>query len=340
MKFTAKATKRVVTVLMAITMFATAFTFTACNGDDEGNGGGTGTTAATDDKDKDPDDNKTTSVTPLGEAQSFDFGVINFAERTFTLPSDGDVKIGGSMDGEGGGGEGAIRIFGQQGITSGRPDDGYADYGYGEFRDIDGVYTAKISQNGPFWDNISKIEATFYLESEESPESLGNIEIFMLTGALQGASGWQWYNAGDNLMNQVIDEDDEDGGFKWGAEMTATWDFDWFKSGENGADKKYSNSQTWDDEKEELVLEYVFDQPVKDFDGTEKGGGIGKFGLMIGNNETDVYDVIIRFTDVKIYVHDMDIYQGFVDEVVEIAKTELPDYKIDEKITAHVLLAE
>jgi len=193
--------------------------------------------------------------------------------------------------GEGFGASDSIRIAGFQGYPS---NDGFPD-------DPESKFTTLLSQNGPFWENISKIEASFYITALEEhflPEYVGNIETFYQLGR---DGGWDFKQLGGNLINQTYDPEDEDDGFEFGNIMTATWDFDKFKE-EHGT----------------VLGEYVFDQPpTEEGEGNWGSGSLSKFGVSIKNEDIDEYKGKIFWTDVKIYVHDMDVFMDFVKEVEE-----------------------
>jgi len=248
----------------------------------------------------------------------FDFGVIKFSAGEFDIEWGESANIGGNMgkeDGtpgdEGAGAAGAIRIAGFQGYKA--PDGGYPD-------DPESKYLTLISQNGPFWENLVKIEASFYIVGGEDAETddIGNIETFYQDGR---DGGWNWKNFGGNLLEQTFDPDseDEDDGFEFGDIMTATWIMEEFlaKDGVNNA---------------------VFGNPPKEKvegDGDWGGGGLSKFGVQIQNDgNMDGFQGEIRWTDVKIYVKSLEKFMEFVDMVEE--KTEGRN-KLDEDLKDKII---
>jgi hypothetical protein len=254
----------------------------------------------------------------LPESDEFDFGLVKFSSRGFEIEMGGsDIKIGGNMGpsalGEGGGASGAIRIIGFQGYP--KPADGYPDYNDGSIEDPDGELTLLVSANGPVWENIARIEASFFFTGEGEPEDIGNVEVFMQDG---GLSGFSWWNSGQNLIEQFSEEHGGDG-FKWGDVMTAIWDVTEFKNNEGIA-----IGRRWtEDENGEWYLEYVFDRGPEledpdDPDGDEQGGGVSKFGLMVQNDNIieDIFGTI-HWTDVVIYVYDMQLWEEHVAMVYE-----------------------
>jgi hypothetical protein len=310
MKLTAK---RLLSVLMAIAMLFATGALMACNGD-EGDGSGTGeSTSAPATTGGNGDENP-----PEGE--TFDFGVIAFRSREMRIPSSNDVKIGGNMGpntgwgNEGGGASCAIRIFGFQGFA--RPTDGFPDYGFGDYQDEDGVYQTLLSQNGPFWENIDKITASFFLDGDEDGAGeIGFIETFIQHGPL---GSWEFRaDTGINLIETVVDPEDDDDNFEWGMVMDAVWDFQDFR-------ERHGTVTVWCEETESEVEKYILDIPV-DEDG--EGGGILKFGLMIENMDViEMYlSAKIFFTDVKIYVYDLEEFFDYVAQVAEVTKLDYSD---------------
>ncbi|MCL2036460.1 MAG: hypothetical protein FWG83_03625 [Oscillospiraceae bacterium] len=303
--------RKLLSLLMTLAMFTTVLTMTACKDDD-------GTATTTDDGTTGTSGGSTTegennNPDSLTEPQEFDFGVVKFSSRDFTVRPDGmEVKLGGNMSGEGGGGEGAIRIFGFQGYP--RPNDGFPDYGDGSYQDVDGLYQTLVSQNGSFWESVSKIEASFYLvpkSGELDTSTVGNVQAFIQPGGIIGFGGYTLL--AENLLEQVVDDETP---FEWGAVMTATWDINAFKATEIGG---YAYIDDVSDDKE-----YAFDQEVNE---EGLGGGVNKFGVVVQNDGVDEIELTIHWTDVKIYVNDKAVYDSFVDEVlaIEDAARELTD---------------
>jgi hypothetical protein len=149
--------------------------------------------------------------------QEFDFGAIRFTSRDFMIRPAETVIIGGNMNGEGGGAEGAIRLFGFQGYPM--PAGGFPDYNDGSFHDPQGLYGNLISQNQDFWGNVQRIEASFYLEGKNGadPYDVGYVQTFVQGGS---TLSWRFLNSRDNLLEQVSYH-----GFEFGDVMTANWDF-------------------------------------------------------------------------------------------------------------------
>ena len=250
------------------------------------------------------------------EGVDFDFAVIAFQARDFTIAPGMDIKIGGNMGpregGEGGGATDAIRIVGFQGYANPLDGDKYpsgcvADWG------------TLISQNGPFWNNISHIEGTFYFAGREGSEAeeITNTETFFQGGALLG---YDFVNSGENLLSQ-FDEELGGGGLHWGNLITAKWDVQAFRK------RMVSN-----------FSEEEFDSPALPVDPDDEssdreGGGVLKFGLQVKNDNVldDVYGRIV-WTDVKIYVFDKDLFMEYVEEVFERTGKEMSDNALENVI--------
>jgi hypothetical protein len=305
--------RKILAVLMATAM---VFTFAACNGDDNNGGNAASTTTGS----------ATSGTEPTGagadEDLVFDFGVIAFTPREFSIVGD-DVKIGGNSaagrPGEGGGGERAIRIFNFHGYTM--PAEGYPDYNDGSFHDPDGVYASFISQNGKFWENVNKIEASFFLKNlcDLESEYLTNVMGFMQNS---GAMNWSSFrmDSSNNLIDQVMEREDRE--YEFGDIMHATWDITEAKN-----TPAFASVNRMCEEAGEMVQDYVFDVVASE-ENDWKGGGVGKFGLVIQNaHPIDEFDMSIHWTDAKIYVYDLELYFDFVEQIEEITGKDFSDMK-------------
>ena len=235
-----------------------------------------------------------------------DFGVMAFNHRNFTIPYGETINIGGNMGptegGEGGGASDAIRLIGFQGYTEPKDEDGEpAGFNDG----LDSTWQILISQNGEFWENIARIEASFYLEGEGEAEDIVNVEPFYQGGGLWNAN---WRNTGNNLL-RAFDEDNGGDGFRWGLEMTVVWDIPWFINDsvvEKGLDRELFSSPP------------VLTDPENE-NSDKKGGGLLKFGLQLKNENPLAEDISARivWTDVKIFVYDLDLFMQHVNFVTE-----------------------
>ena len=305
-----KLNKRLLSLLLALAM---VLTLAACQKDDEG-----GKKSSEGDKDvseeaKESEDEKEPETPEkdeepieIPESEEFDFGVVAFSSREFQIPAGTDIKVGGNMDNEGGGAEDAIRIVGFQGYAE--PAGGYPDGSSNMWQHL-------ISQNGEFWENISRIEADFFLEglNDFEPEEISMIETFIQGG---GLLGHKWSNSGYNMLWDFDPDNDEyydtergADGFKWGHVLTAVWDIDAWKvkmSDEMG--EKFDTN---------FPLPATLEDPAKP-DGKKLGGGVLKFGLMVKtDNILDDVDAKISWTDVTFYVYDLELFNKFVKEVEE-----------------------
>ena len=234
---------------------------------------------------------------PIPESDEFDFLAIAFNNRAFEVPAGGDIKVGGNMNGEGGGAEDGIKILGFQGYT--KPDDGYP-----VDDDPDGEWLTLVSQNGEFWANIARIEADFFLEGLNGFESeeISNVETFFQGG---GLASWNFLNSGENLLWE-FDEENGGDGFKWGLVMKAVWDVGKFKE------------ELTEEQQESFGQAATLVDP-DDESSDKKGGGVNKFGLMIKtDNVLEDVTAKISWTDVKIYVHDLELFNSFIEELEEI----------------------
>jgi hypothetical protein len=302
-----QGTKRILALLMAVAML---FSLTACRNDEDPNKAGE-TTADTGGE-----------GTPGGDEGVFDFGVFRFSSRDFFIRPMSDVKIGGNMPnpasdgpGEGGGGAGAIRLFGFYGF--GKPADGFPDYEDGSFFNDeikDGMHGTIVSQNGAFWKTINKIEAKFYLEGKDGTVA---DDVSWIESVIQAPIGsWPFYQTGDNLLEQIVDDDTP---FVFGPDgtMTVTWDM-----------VAYSTSPAITDVDMDpdgnIVSTNYFDVPF--CYETFTGGGVGKIILQIGSDNPNTNtNLTIHWVDVKIYVNDKDGFFSFVEQIEEITGEKISD---------------
>ncbi|MCL1903308.1 MAG: hypothetical protein FWF94_02685 [Oscillospiraceae bacterium] len=296
-----KLSKRILAVLLAAAML---FALAACGEKDPAtNNGASDTEPAANDN---VDDNQPEPVEDDDfEPSTFvDFAVMSFNNREFTIPAGTDIKAGDNMNANHGAAD-AIRIIGFQG--HGEPEGGFAD-------GTDSTWQILISQNGEFWENIERIEAEFYLEGkgDVEAENISNVEKFYQGGALWS---FAWYNDGDNMLAE-FSEDNGGDGFHWGNRMKAVWDFPSFVD-LHVNDKGLS--------REDFAMPPTPEDPEDDAS-DKLGGGVNKFGLQIQtDNPVDDISARIIWTDVKIYVRDLDLFKRFVDEVTEVTGVEMSE---------------
>jgi hypothetical protein len=297
-------TRKLLAILTAVAMLFSLSAMTGCN---ENNPNTTGTTTGGT-GDGTPSDGE--GEEKFAEYQDFDFGFVKFTDGEFLIEAGADIKVGGNLNeardnkDEGGGASDSIRIAGFQGYTS---SDGYPD-------DPEANFLTLISQNGEFWDNVSKIEASFYIVSdsdESSPLDITNVEAFYQGGR---DAGYDFRMFGENLLEQHGDhecgEDDCEGedcnkcGFQFGDIMDIVWDFD-----------KYKEDVTERQSKDTFANPPVESEPGN---GNWGGGGINKFGITI-KNESFINDFKgkIFFTEVKVYVHDKEAVMEWIEKVEE-----------------------
>jgi hypothetical protein len=307
-----KSTKRLLAMLVAMAM---VFAVAACSSEDVPPVNDDVVAETPSDEGNDVIDEPVDEIIlPDVEMVEFiNFGVMAFNHREFTIPARTNIKVGGNMGprpgGEGGGASDAIRIVGFQGYPE--PEDGFND-------GLDSTWQILISQNGPFWENIDRIEAGFYLEGVGGldAEEISNVEVFMQGGGLWS---YDWVNPGYNLLNQFSEENGGNG-FHWGNEMTAVWsvpDFIQDRVEVGGRDRELFGSPP------------VPDNP-EDEESDKNGGGISKFGLIIEtDNPINDIDAKIIWTSVTIYVYDIDLFMEFVAEVEEITEIVMSEGAID-----------
>jgi hypothetical protein len=317
--------KRLLAIIMAMAMLFTVGVMTACNGNDGPEQPGDTTTPDTSGQGSgEPPDMNAGPDEWVPEGDEFNFGVFRFSPRTMRIPSAATIIVGGNMGAqtgwanEGGGASCAIRIFGFQGWSTGRPPEGFPDYGFGDYVDNEGQYQTMFSQHGPFWENIARIEVDFYLEGvgDTEPDDIGNIETIIQHGEI---GRWNFFQPAGNLLETVIDEE-ADKGFEWGDVISAVWDFDDFRE-RDGIKPVFC----WDTEVD--IPQYILDIPAED----GKGGGVLKFGLQIQNADpVELFITVeIHFEDVNIYVYDKEEFLAQIAAVEEITGVEVSQEMLD-----------
>lgn len=315
-----KTAKLLIASFLAVAMM---FTLTACGGDNNGSGDNV-TTADTTNADANPDATTVGGGTGTGEPlpeyeEAFDFAVLSFNSIGVTIPKMGSINVGGNMNQQGGG---VIRSVGFQGFPrptcpAERAEDDECDgecgtCGYDCEEDPDGLWSTLISQNGEFWENISKIQASFFLSGEGvADEIITNVERYMLAGGLLSNAWWQ------SNINEIEQFSEEYGGngFEWGLIIDLEWDIDEYKD-TVGSNRVIPHNPDG---------EYIFDRaPINinaddpDSDPSYLGAGVGHFGFQMRNedNNNDVV-ITVHWTDAVIYVHDMDLFNEHVEMVTE-----------------------
>jgi hypothetical protein len=238
---------------------------------------------------------------PSDEPQgSFDFGAIRFSSTDFVLEYDTFFMVGGNP--QQGSGASAIRLAGFVGTAP----DSWLQSDANPFRNEpqNRTWANLISQNGEFWENISRIETALVLESSGNAEDIGHMEGFMLGG---GLTGFTWHQSG---INEIYDRGYD---FAWGNTIRLTWDIDDFK--EMHGRRVNSHNPEGD---------YVFDLPANDIaeaydEPLVIGGGLNSFGFRIRNDCIDSnISVRINWTDVVIYVHCMTTYNAHLSKLAAI----------------------
>ncbi|MCL1880924.1 MAG: hypothetical protein FWF76_01965 [Oscillospiraceae bacterium] len=334
----AKTKKKLLAALIAATMVFSGLALTGCGDNDEPNtNNNEGTDSGNNDEGTDSNNNEGTDSgnnnlsNEMPDYATFDFGAISFNARSFTVPADlTSINIGGNLGpSEGGEGRGASDAIWQVGFRGfDRPNCGEDDCegdecendgcGYDCEFDPDGEWATLVSQNGPFWANISRIVADFYIAGGENSHAndVGNIEPYFQSGH---RPSMRWRNLGSeyNLLNQIVDEDTE---FYFGAIMTAEWDINWFKN--------YIFPEGNIEDFALPAIDVNADDP--ELDANYRGGGINKFGLMVNASCDDNdecaggpgcfdcdFEGEIRWTNVAIYVYDIDLFMQHVAEVYE-----------------------
>jgi hypothetical protein len=165
-----------------------------------------------------------------------------------------------------------------------------------------------LHQNGEFWENISRIEANFFIEGEGvADEAITNLELYMLGG---GLIGFAWGQTNVNELEQFSEEYDGDG-FDWGNVFAVTWDVDEYKRRFGSNVQPQHNPDG----------EYKFDNTPVNV-GTEDepnyiGGGINHFGFQLKNDAFEDLEITVNWTDVVFYVHDVDLFMEHVEMVTE-----------------------
>jgi hypothetical protein len=307
MKSRKLSSRKLRSLIAGIAAFAMVLSLAACNGDDNGNGGNTTTAPQGDGGAEGTGSEQTGEGLPEDnqEPQDFDFGVIAFNSQEVTIKPDSAINVGGNMNtASAGGGGGVIRMAGFVGTR-------------GDFEceiDPDGQHTTLISQNGAFWDNISRIEASAFLTSDNDPDAVANVESFWLLG---GLLGFAWRQTGENLLNE-FSEDYGGEGYEWGNScmFNFVWDIDAAKASDGSLVQAQFNPDG----------DFIFDTEafdVKDAEEPEdrdyRGGGLAQLGFMLQNDCIDeTLEIKINWTNVVIYVHCMDTWNEHVAMVEEV----------------------
>jgi hypothetical protein len=304
-----KLTKKITAIMLAAAM---VFTFAACGGGDE-----TPTTPAA-------SGDTTPATTTAGSSgndepivlpnsASFDFGVIEFNERVFEAQMKNPLLLGDNITAAGKGNEDIVKpaFFKEAELN-------------GEFEE----HAFLISQNGEFWTNIDRIEAEFYISGiakeadcqtaqkclcvDEDGEPLKIpcmpqadfltfFQWYIQGGGLMSGFPFEHGGADDNTIETIPGVADGDKEFTFGDVMKIKWDFAEFAEwmGEDFGEDVYAS-------------------PAKMVGEEERGGGVLKFGLQTNNEDVEDWDFKFHWVDVKIYVYDLEAYNGFVDQVTEI----------------------
>ncbi|MDR0196941.1 MAG: hypothetical protein LBI36_01795 [Oscillospiraceae bacterium] len=289
--------KKSLTILLSL---AFVFALAACDGN--GGGGGTtapgttapGTTAPTDAPTSAPpesNDDPGTGSSVVSDA-AFEFVVFQFNNREFSIRADGRMMLGDNMDSKVNTAKDAVRQAFQQ------EDDFNSESPYLEHEFL-------VFQNGEFWSNIDRIEAGFYLEfiecvsddlieAEEAAIDVGFIQEYIQLG---GAVDWYFTSDEVNLVKQY---EEEGWGFGPDYVMTFAWPINevWSENGTLGKGDLGEND--------------------------DKGGGVLKFGLQIGNDGIEELKLKIVWTDVEVFVYDLDVFNDYVEQVTAINGVALP----------------
>jgi hypothetical protein len=225
----------------------------------------------------------------------FDFGVIAFSSREITIPAMNSVNVGGEY-------HRALRMGGtvirQAGFVGGRV--GAAHNPIPDDECQDGSWLNLISENGEFWANVVRIDASLYFDSNqemmtvhdgESTPRVASVEAFSILGGLRHH---YWLPTGRNALEDYCCCHGNDF-FAWGDTINLSWDIDLI-SRQQG----YCNNNE----------EYIFDRP---------GGGIHCFGFQLFNicQDNDLV-MTVNWTDVTIYVRCIATYNDHVARVAEI----------------------
>jgi hypothetical protein len=234
----------------------------------------------------------------IGAVDFLDSGVIRFESGEVTIQPGGmQVIVGGDM---GQPGSGLIRQAGFQGSIR-------RDWVCPV--DPDGQWATLVSQNGGFWENIAYIEADMFLTSPNNgdPKMLSNVEEWAVLG---GAMGFVWYQSERNALSQ-FKTFSGDNNFGWGDTMTLVWDIDRIAS-QHGRTLTNHNPNR----------EYMFNRAPfypDEFSDEKIGGGLFSFGFMLWKDcDFSELTVKINWTDVRIHVHDFELYKEHLAQVQAI----------------------
>jgi len=294
-------------VLASLLACAMMLSITACgdNGDDAATTvDGSGQQGDTTPSDTTTDDTTTDGVRPTQVQESIDFGVISFNSGEVTIPAASPRNLGSNP---GGVGYRVVRIAGFQGQPVG---------GWVCEDDPDGEFSTIISQNGKFWENIDRIEGTFYFDSDNEEPIPANVQPVAQGGGLIAWSGWDYIGGlTGNLLSEFDTEDGSEGGYTFGTDCVfkVVWDIGKFANANGSAVDSTHNPDG----------KYLFDSEPIDVSGEGEdpsflGGGINQFGITVQNNSPiDELTFTFNWTGVTIYVKDLDLFNEFVEEVEE-----------------------
>jgi len=239
------------------------------------------------------------------EAKDFDFVVLKFNCRDFVVQQKSNVLLGDNYTGTKKGvpilspnigRDATIQAF-QQPL----PDDPYFDSRF------------FINQNPDFWNSIDHITASFYVEDPTGTAAVENVtymQAYIQMGGKSQGKAWRFYpdeaegESADNLIQQF-----PEGEYALDSAhvMTVTWDI-------AGAMEKYGTPDVADPNAED-----------------SSGGGVHKFGVQIGNEGIDDYNLKICWTDATIYVKDKAKFDEYVAKVAAVNGATMPaDAKIVE----------
>jgi hypothetical protein len=306
-----KLRKKLAAMFLAAAMVVT---FAACSSDDDNGSEGSGSNEpAPSGSGSQPGDNDTPGTglsqddrPNVAVAEGFDFGAFKFSSMDFVIEFESILTIGGNP--QQGFGASAIRIAGFVGDA---PDAFLANPELNLFHDEpeDRLWGMLISNNGPFWRNVSRIEAFFYLEGDQDSDDIVNVESNMIGGGLMG------YNFVQSGVNELAQWDEDLGGpgFAFGSDHVfhLVWDIDNFRDNHGSAINPAANPDG----------EYVFDDEPRDVNGSLRGGGINSFGFQVRYDDiNNDMNARINWTDAVVYVHCMDTWNQHLAELSEITE--------------------
>jgi|GEM_PF-2311242 len=332
-------------------MCAAVLTLSACNSGGGGDstttaattaaGGGDSTTAATTAAGGD----STTTVADGGDsgggAADFDFVVLRFKSGEFTVEPGSGFNVGDNCGDE----------------ASKKPKYTCADFISAPFQQTANQPEFKkgepygslnpngflISENGDFWFNIDHITANFYIEDKGSeiptrPVHYQYIQPYLqMGGGSEFATKWDWWSPQVNLAKvggDGIGESPYLDSFGKEQILTVTWDVKtWY---ETVGEKRGIPGNT-----DEYVTNEKLPEQGRMF---TAGNGAQKFGIQFAREDGanykdsdpalsqecfDANDVKLKlyigFTDVEIYVKDMDKFMEYVNKAEELTGEKLSD---------------